>query len=264
MIAFVVAPLWVPLIAAPAFRLMVWPDPSQTHWVVIATLTSALFAYGGCLLLGQPLHRWLVQRRLVSLWIALAAGLVIGAVSWLIFMVCFALFFGGGVGGVASALSDAPKHLAFLVLPAGLGALVGATIWLIARPDRQAHTAAMMFPPSVSEHVKARAFRAHNGELGILPSDAAAFLQACRSDKVRVWGWELWIVDHQCNFFEKPIPAIGSWCGIVPVPEGDVPVVITGAGDVDETERQIACFDFEAEVAEPWRHYVRVNFLLGD
>lgn len=102
----------------------------------------------------------------------------------------------------------------------------------------EAYASAMMFPPSLSEQVKVRAFRAHNGELGILPSDTGAFLQACRFDKVRVLGWELWIVDHQCNFADKPIPRMGSWCGLVPVPDDDVPGVFTGDGDVDETERQ--------------------------
>ncbi len=121
-----------------------------------------------------------------------------------------------------------------------------------------------MFPPSLAEQVKARAFRAHNGELGVLPSDTGAFLQACRSDKVRVLGWELWIVDHQCNFADKPIPALGSWCGLVPASYDDVPVVFTGDGDADETERQIASIDLEAEVAEAWRPYVRVNFTLGE
>ena len=112
--------------------------------------------------------------------------------------------------------------------------------------------------------MKVRAFRAHNGELGILPSDTGAFLQACRFDKVRVLGWELWIVDHQCNFADKPIPALGSWCGLVPASYGDVPMVFTGDGDVDKTERQIASIDIEAEVAEAWHPYVRVNFTLGD
>ena len=122
----------------------------------------------------------------------------------------------------------------------------------------------MMFPPSVSEHVKTRAFRAHNGELGILPSDVMAFLQACRSDKVQVLGWELWVVDHQCSFEDKPTPAVGSWCGLVPIPEDDVPRVFTGSGDVDETEQQVASIDIETAVANAWRPYIRVNFTLED
>jgi hypothetical protein len=73
---------------------------------------------------------------------ALSAGFVIGATTWLAFMAFFALMLGEGLQGIALALGDAPKHLAFLLLPAGLGALVGATIWLIARPDRQVERSA--------------------------------------------------------------------------------------------------------------------------
>jgi hypothetical protein len=135
--AFAIAPLWVPLLAAPVLRLVVWPDPAQAHWVVIGTVISAIFAYGGCVFLGLPLFRWLKARGLVSFWMAPSAGFVIGAITWLAFMTFFALWLGARLQGVALAVSDAPKHVVFLLLPAGLGALVGATIWLIARPDRQ-------------------------------------------------------------------------------------------------------------------------------
>jgi hypothetical protein len=134
-IAFLVAPLWVPLAAALVFRLIVWRDPAQAHWVVIGTALSALFAYGGSYLLGLPLFRWLLSRGLVSMWIASTVGFVIGAVTWLVFMACFTTFLGQGPVGAASAI--APQQLSFLFIPGGLGALVGMTLWLIARPDRQ-------------------------------------------------------------------------------------------------------------------------------
>jgi hypothetical protein len=137
-IAFIVAPLWVPLAAALVFRLVVWRDPAQAHWVVIGTVISAIFAYGGSCLLGLPLFRWLSSKGLVSMWIAPAVGFVIGAVTWLAFMTCFTIFLGEGPVGAASSL--APQQLSFLFLPGGLGALVGMTLWLIARPDR--HTPA--------------------------------------------------------------------------------------------------------------------------
>lgn len=57
---------------------------------------------------------------------------------------------------------------------------------------------------------------------------------------------------------------MGSWCGLVPAPEDGIPMVFTGVGDVDETERQVASIDFETEVGKAWRPYVRVNFTLGD
>ena len=123
----------------------------------------------------------------------------------------------------------------------------------------------MMFPPSLPEDVKARAFRANNGEFGILPTDTGAFLQACRSDRVQVLGWELWIVDHRWDADTNwPAPAPGSWDGGVPVPDSDIPAVIGGEGDVNETERQIASFDFETAVRRVWLPHVRVNFTLDD
>jgi len=54
----------------------------------------------------------------------------------------------------------------------------------------------MMYPPSLPTAVKERAFVAANGELGVLPADAEAFLTACRRDGVAVLGWELWLADR--------------------------------------------------------------------
>jgi hypothetical protein len=123
----------------------------------------------------------------------------------------------------------------------------------------------MMYPPSLPEDVKARAFRAGNGELGILPSDATSFLAACRSDGVEVLGWELWVVDHQWDLdTNSPVPATGSWCGGIPVQDHIVPVVVGGSGDVDETEDQLAAVNLSAEVQPAWLSYVRVNFTLND
>lgn len=123
----------------------------------------------------------------------------------------------------------------------------------------------MMFPPSLPSDVKARAFRASNGELGIALADVVAFLDACRSDKVRVLGWELWVVDHRWDAETNwPAPEPGAWGGGVPGPDGDIPAVIGGEGDVDETTRQIASIDVEKEVRSDWIPHVRVNFTLND
>ena len=120
-----------------------------------------------------------------------------------------------------------------------------------------------MYPPSLPDHVKARAFRSGNGELGILPADASVFLAACRSDGVEVLGWELWLVNHSWDFESNlPVPADGMRCGGIPVNDGDVPAVIGGEGDVGETERQLAGTDLESEVQAAWLPHVRVNFTL--
>ena len=58
----------------------------------------------------------------------------------------------------------------------------------------------MLFPPSLSDNVLARAFRASNGEFGILPNDTDSFLTACEVYRVEVFGWELWLVDYNYDF----------------------------------------------------------------
>ena len=57
----------------------------------------------------------------------------------------------------------------------------------------------MLFPPSLPAEILQRSFRALNGELGLLHSDAQAFLAACEADGIEVCGCELWIVDHICR-----------------------------------------------------------------
>jgi hypothetical protein len=125
--------------------------------------------------------------------------------------------------------------------------------------------AAMMCPPSFPKDMEARAFRAGNGELGIPPDDTSFFLAACRSDGVMVLGWELWLVDHEWDFTaDSPVPAMGSWCGGIPVQGSDVLAVIGGDGDVDETERQLTSLNWKAEVEPVWLPHIRVNFTLDD
>lgn len=99
----------------------------------------------------------------------------------------------------------------------------------------------MMYPPSLPDDVKTRAFCATNGELGVLPADAPSFLEACRADRVEVYGWELWVVDHRRDFKTNAlVPAIGIWDGGIPMRAYDVPAVVGGDGDVDEVEGQLA------------------------
>ena len=123
----------------------------------------------------------------------------------------------------------------------------------------------MMYPPSLSDDVKARAFRATNGELGVLPADAPSFLGACRTDEVEVLGWDLWVVDHIWDIKTNLlVPAKGSWGGGIPMRAYDAPAVVGGEGDAGETERQLASLNLSEEVQVAWLPHVRVNFTLGD
>jgi hypothetical protein len=128
---------------------------------------------------------------------------------------------------------------------------------------RRPYNGAMMFPPSLSADIKERAFVATNGELGVLPSDTQSFLRACRDDGVEVLGWEFWVVDHVWGQNNAPVAAAGSWCGGIPLRGESVPAIISGTGDADDAERQIAAFDLDAEVLPQWVPLVRVNFTLN-
>ena len=123
----------------------------------------------------------------------------------------------------------------------------------------------MMFPPSLPEDLNARAYHATNGELGMLPVDATSFLRVCKQDGVEVLGWELWVVDHTWGAETNgPVPACGPWCGGIPLQSEQLPAVVGGTGNLEDTARQLAAFDFEAEVQPLWLPYVRVNFTLAD
>lgn len=122
-----------------------------------------------------------------------------------------------------------------------------------------------MFPPSLPESLKQRAYRATNGELGVHPADAASFLRVCRQDGVEVLGWELWVVDNTWGADPNgPVPAPGQWCGGIPLQGERVPAVVGGEGDVEDTASQLAAFNFEAKVKPSWLPYIRVNFTLAE
>ena len=119
----------------------------------------------------------------------------------------------------------------------------------------------MFYPPSLNDAVKERAFCAANGELGVYPTDARSFLEACRNDGVKVLGWELWVIEHTWDTLtNEPVPAPGLWCGGIPIRRETIPAIIGGNGDVDATEHQLAAFDFEAQVGPFWYPYLRINF----
>ncbi|MEO5773253.1 MAG: hypothetical protein ABIQ32_03930 [Sphingomicrobium sp.] len=121
----------------------------------------------------------------------------------------------------------------------------------------------MFYPPSLPDDVKSRAFRAGNGELGVLPADAPAFLAACKRDDVKVLGWELWVVDHDWDAdTNSVVPASGCWSGLIPVKNYLEPAVIGGDGGADDAQEQLASVDLSTEVQPAVLSYIRVNFTL--
>lgn len=121
----------------------------------------------------------------------------------------------------------------------------------------------MLFPPSLSQDVLARAFRSPNGELGLRPSDIGSFLAACERDQVKVLGWELWLIDHACDRDGgEPRQSPGRWCGMIPMREDQVPGVFTGSGDISLTKTEIATLKMQELVEPRWLPYLRFNFNL--
>ena len=111
----------------------------------------------------------------------------------------------------------------------------------------------MSLPPSLPRALEKRSFHAKNGQLGILPSDAPAFLKACEKDGIRVLGWELWIVDHRWDFNKnKPVSSPGDWCGGIPTKDGMS--VMSGIGKLPATD----------DLAKKFSDYLRFNFTIDD
>jgi len=132
-IAFLVAPLTVPVLLLPYIRAL-----SNTFGISVFALEIAtVMAYAGAILFGVPAYSFLRARDWTAPWIALIFGFAIGAAMWVVFMVIFALSLGEGASGVLLALTNLGT-LKGAVWPGGItGAVTGIIFWMIARPDRQ-------------------------------------------------------------------------------------------------------------------------------
>ena len=135
----------------------------------------------------------------------------------------------------------------------------------------------MMYPPSLPLVIRQRAFRASNGELGIIVEDVEAFLTTCEVDAVAILGWEVWLVDHGTDRDGVPVPHAGIWTGHIPVPYLNTGAVIHGSTSgrdsgetradyvsrtADETRLQLGDFQPERDVTADYLRFVRVNFTL--
>src|SRR5262245_5207698 len=123
----------------------------------------------------------------------------------------------------------------------------------------------MLYPPSLSMDILGRTFRAHDGEIGLLPADVPAFLDVCQADGVGVRGWDLWLVDHTFDAGARvPRLAQGFWCGLIPLRSDPLPAIVAGTGDLARTRAQIAELEFDLLVDPVWFPYIRVNITLED
>jgi hypothetical protein len=132
-----VAPLWVPA-ATAVYSIDAFPHPAQRHWIYITIVVAAIFTYGGVLTLGIPAFHVLRAREHTAFWIAPVVGFCVGVVTGLVFFVLFGLSLRSSFTFIWGELTtNLVVNASGGLITGALGALVGGTLWLIARPDRR-------------------------------------------------------------------------------------------------------------------------------
>lgn len=116
-------------------------------------------------------------------------------------------------------------------------------------------------PPSLNRSIIDRSWIDSNGEIGLLPPDVDAFLDACEREKVPVLGWEMWLIDHCWDERSGAEPAKGQWTGLIPSIDGQT-CVWSGEGDAAVTRSDIARLEWRSEVPQELHPYVRFNVTL--
>ena len=131
-IAFVVAPLLVPILLAHYLYTLA----ANETWFMVALMFSVAIAHGGTFILGVPIYLLMRARNWTSFWIAPLLGFFAAGFMWLGFAALLALLLDQGMSGVRVVLTN-PHGLSDVMWPFGpLGAIVGMAFWLIARPDK--------------------------------------------------------------------------------------------------------------------------------
>jgi hypothetical protein len=99
-------------------------------------MVSIIVSYAGALVIGLPTYLFFLRRQSTGFAIAPAVGFGVGLVTWLLVI---AIAFVHPVHAVAEAVETTlhePMLFVVIVWPGWIGAIVGITFWLIARPDR--------------------------------------------------------------------------------------------------------------------------------
>lgn len=137
---------------------------------------------------------------------------------------------------------------------------------------------ALNMPMNLPEDLLRRSFVATNGERAFPPEDIEAVLDAYSAAGIPVYGWELWIIDHDIAPGAEPklVPMPGRWCGLLPTAHG---TAVAGGWATQvpeesdtlfarrafmETREQLrsVCAGTWVEVAAAWRPYLRINLTI--
>jgi len=145
-VALVIAPLWAPLFATPYASHSLFTAPPQWPWVVLIGLMTAAVTYLSMGLIGIPAYLWLRRRPDASIGLAAMVGAAAASLSWVVFLFAFhglaMVRFPNLNLMVRAAIAGGWRYQAGVT---GLGALIGATFWIIARPDVRSRTGPLMF-----------------------------------------------------------------------------------------------------------------------
>lgn len=139
-IASLMAPLWAPFAGAVIAAFFWHPsdlgnvDPGT--WILMAAMFGALYGYAAILAVGLPAHILLQRWGHRSVWAYLTTFFVCELIIWA--AVYTASYASNGPGVALSILAgtivDHPARPIFFGL---VGAAIGVTFWMIARPDRK-------------------------------------------------------------------------------------------------------------------------------
>jgi hypothetical protein len=123
-VAFIVSPLAVPLVIACLLSLPL------NHPISLTTMVVGMFmAYVGGFALGLPIYRYLQAREAMTFWLAPIIGFAMGAITtYVVYFLCGYTLIG--------SLADSIVRRDAFGFGGPSGAVVGAILWLIARPDR--------------------------------------------------------------------------------------------------------------------------------
>lgn len=142
-VALLIAPLCMPLMVACHDLLWAFQhrdNPNIQYLTLFPLILLAIISYGSTLLVGIPMLVFLRWVGFSGWWVAGLIGFFIGAVLYLFLNVWYLMAHGGiDVPHLAPQIVILGISNFFSWPSAAMGAAVGVTFWLIARPDRSGH-----------------------------------------------------------------------------------------------------------------------------
>jgi hypothetical protein len=99
-------------------------------------MVSMIMGYSGTVLFGVPAFLILRSFKLTAFYIAPFIGFVVATLTTILFQFVLALLMGSTLSTAFKSLLEGITSPTGFVWPGFIGALVGITLWVIARPDR--------------------------------------------------------------------------------------------------------------------------------